>query len=348
MGREHSVLVIAEIGVNHNGSTESALRLINVAAECGADAVKFQTFSAEKLVAGGTKTAAYQQQQTGEQDQLALLKRLELPVEAYPALVARCRDRAVEFMSTPFDAEAADMLVGYGMRRIKVPSGEITNLPLLAHLAKMRLPLIVSTGMSTLDEVREAVEQVHAVWREIGLNHQAPGMLTLLHCTSNYPAAAQDVNLTAMQTMQREFGLAVGYSDHTLGTAVSVAAVALGASVIEKHLTLDCALPGPDHQASLEPHVFRELVQMIRQVEACRGNGEKRPSPGELPVRQLVRRSVTVRRPLKAGQIIGADDVTLLRPGTGIAPKELGKVIGMRARTDLSVGATLNWSDLVS
>lgn len=338
--------VIAEAGVNHNGSADLALKLVEAAADAGADAVKFQTFSADKLVRDGTKTADYQQDQTGEVDQFTLLRKLELPASVYPDLVSRCHELGIEFMSTPFDPESVDFLLKLGMHRIKVPSGEITNLPFLEYLAMKQLPLIVSTGMADLDEVGEGVAVIRQTWSRHGLADPQPRMLTLLHCTSNYPADFKDVNLLAMQTLARKFGVPVGYSDHTQGMVVAIAAVSLGATVIEKHLTLARNMPGPDHQASLEPSEFRDMVDSIHTVETSLGTGEKMPTASELPIRELVRRSVTVKRPLIAGQIIAADDVVLLRPGTGIAPRDLSRVIGMRARTNLPPGKTLAWSDV--
>ena len=326
--------VIAEAGVNHNGSEELAAKLVDAAAESGADAVKFQTFSPEKLVAPGAETAAYQRQNTGATDQLEMLKALALSQAAYARLKKRADDRGIEFMSTPFDVDSARLLVDLGVKRLKVGSGEITNLPFLSALAGFGLPLIVSTGMADMDEVAEAVA---AVRRD---------RLTLLHCTSNYPAKAEDVNLRAMIALRERFSLPVGYSDHTEGTAISVAAAALGATVIEKHFTLDRSLPGPDHRASLTPLELARMVAEIRAVEAGLGDGVKAPRPAELPVRELVRRSVTLLRARRRGERIAAEDLTLLRPGRGIAPKDLARVAGKRAARDLPAGSTLAWEDL--
>jgi N-acetylneuraminate synthase len=328
--------VIAEAGVNHNGSEALALRLVEAAAECGADAVKFQTFAADKLATAGAQAAEYQRANAGAADQLSMLKKLELPAESFRRLKARADALGIEFMSTPFDAESARMLVELGMRRIKVPSGEITNLPFLEELAAFGLPLIVSTGMADMEEVAQAVAAVGA----------ARSRLTLLHCTSNYPALPEDVNLRAMATLRERFSLPVGYSDHTDGTAIAIAAAALGAVAIEKHFTLDRDLEGPDHKASLAPEALRRMVQDIRAVEAGLGNGVKAPRPNELPVRDLVRRSVTLRRARRAGERIAAEDLVLLRPGSGIAPKDLARVAGKRAVRDLPAGATLAWEDL--
>lgn len=339
-------LVIAEAGVNHNGSDDLALQLVETAARCGADAVKFQTFSADKLVRKGAEKAEYQKRETGDGDQYSMLKALEMSEDFHRKLLARCNELGIEFMSTPFDEEAADFLVALGMRRIKVPSGEITNHPFLAHLAGKNVPMILSTGMATLDEIHEAVGVIRSVRAQHGFTASLDGMLTVLHCTSNYPAAVEDVNLRAMTTITQATGLPVGYSDHTAGSTVSVAAVALGATVIEKHFTLDRNLPGPDHKASLEPDELADLVARIRDVERALGSPLKQPGASELPVRELVRRSVTLVRGVIAGQLITQQDVALMRPGNGIPPKDLITVIGKQATRDIEGGATLQWSDL--
>lgn len=338
--------VIAEAGVNHNGSAELAHQLIDIAADAGADAVKFQTFRADNLVSIGVAKAKYQRVQTGEGDQLSMLKMLELPFKVYRQIVERCRIRGIEFMSTPFDFDAADYLISLGVRRLKVPSGEITNLPFIEYLAAFGLPLIMSTGMADLGEVAEAVETVDRIRRSRGFPGPLSDALTLLHCTSNYPAELKDVNLRAMQTLAREFGLPVGYSDHTLGTLVAPVAVAMGATVIEKHFTLDRSLPGPDHKASLEPAELAQMIQDIRAIECALGNGDKRPRPSELPVRDLVRRSIVVSRDLPAGAELSKEDLMLLRPGTGIPPTHLPDVVGRRLTRAVTAGTLLNWEHL--
>jgi N,N'-diacetyllegionaminate synthase len=339
--------VIAEAGVNHNGSAELALQLVDVAARCGADAVKFQTFSADKLVRRGAEKAAYQQAATGDGDQHSMLKQLEMSEDLHRKLFARCQEMNIEFMSTPFDEDAVDFLLGLGMRRIKVPSGEITNIPFLRFLAAKDVPLIVSTGMASLAEVQEAVKTIAAERSRLGFVQELNEMLCILHCTSNYPAEPSDVNLRAMRTMADVIVMPVGYSDHTLGLAVSTAAVALGATVIEKHFTLDKQMPGPDHQASLDPDELAQLIGQIRSVESALGSTEKAPVPSELPVRDLVRRSVTTVRDIVAGEVLKASDVSLLRPGTGIPPKDLESVPGQIAARALPAGTTLVWGDLV-
>lgn len=338
--------VIAEAGVNHNGSDELALQLVDAAAEAGADAIKFQTFKAETLVAKGTATADYQKQQTGSDDQFEMLKKLEMSEDLHKKLIEHCRHLNIEFMSTPFDLDAANFLVDHGMKRIKVPSGELTNLPFIRELAAFNQPMILSTGMASLEEVNEAVSVVHEEREKQGFSEPLEKMLVILHCTSNYPALHEDVNLKAMQTMATEIRLPVGYSDHTDGTVVSVAAVAMGAKVIEKHFTLDRSLPGPDHKASLEPEELKLMIKQIRQIEACLGDGKKAPRDSELPVRDLVRRSVTLQKDKNEGEVIEADDLVLLRPGIGIPPKQLQKVIGKRMKSAQKAGVMLQWQDL--
>jgi N,N'-diacetyllegionaminate synthase len=341
-----STFIIAEAGVNHDGDSEQALRLVEVAAQSGADAVKFQTFSADKLTRRGAEKAEYQKKMTGDGDQHAMLAKLEMSHDLHHALVKRSAELGIEFMSTAFDEEALDFLVSVGIRRIKVPSGEIINLPFLAHMASKNLPMIVSTGMAEMAEVRQAVESIGAERTRLGFAAPLEDIVTILHCTSNYPAAASDVNLRAMLSMADEIGMPIGYSDHTLGIAVSTAAVAMGATVIEKHFTLDKTLPGPDHAASLEPDELKALVQSIRDVESAKGDGIKAPTASELPVRALVRRSVTSVRDIAAGAAIGPSDVALLRPGTGIPPAEFKEVLGKRARNAIPAGQTVQWTDL--
>jgi sialic acid synthase SpsE len=276
-----------------------------------------------------------------------MLRALELPEDAYPELFARCERRRIEFMSTPFDVESARMLAVLGMRRIKIGSGDLTSLPMLDEIAALGLPIILSTGMANLDEVSEAVNALKIARTGAGHAFEA-NALTLLHCTSNYPAQPADVNLRAMGTLRTEFGLPVGYSDHTQGVEVAIAAVALGAQVLEKHLTLDRSLAGPDHRASLDPVAFRTMVEGVRRIELALGSAAKTACASERSVRDLVRRSVATARALKQGHILRREDVTLLRPGTGVAPRDLNAVLGKRAARDLTAGAVLNWSDLQS
>lgn len=338
--------IIAEAGVNHNGDDDLALRLVDIAADAGADAVKFQTFRAEKLVQEGAATAEYQVRQTGETDQFALLKRLEMSQELHHRLIARCAARGIEFMSTPFDPEAADFLVGLGMSRIKIPSGELTNLPFLAHLASLGRPLILSTGMGDMAEVEAAVAVIRAAVERTTPTAPLADRLSILHCTSNYPAAAEDVNLLAMRSIADRTGLPVGYSDHTSGGAVSIAAVALGASTIEKHFTLDRNLPGPDHKASLEPAELAMMIADIRNVERAFGDGIKRPRPAELPVRALVRRSLASRTNLPVGHRLQECDITFLRPAYGLPPAVFERVLGQPLKRAVQAAQVLTLDDV--
>ena len=338
--------VIAEAGVNHNGSLDLALKLVDVAADAGADAVKFQTFTAETLVGEGVGKATYQERSSSGGDQRAMLKALELGYADHERLQGRCAARGIEFMSTPFDDAALDFLVGLGVRRLKVASGELTNRPFLQRIAATGLPVIISTGMATLEEVGAAVGWVRAVGGQPSTQSGTGPALTLLHCTSNYPADCADVNLLAMVTMHERFNLPVGYSDHTAGVVIAPAAVALGASVIEKHFTLDRRLPGPDHAASLEIDELRAMVGAIRDVEAARGDGVKAPRASELPVRSLVRRSVAVRLTLPAGHVLRRDDLTTMRPESGIAPANIDAVPGRRLKRALAAGSVVRDSDL--
>ncbi|RYY88173.1 MAG: N-acetylneuraminate synthase [Comamonadaceae bacterium] len=333
------VFVIAEAGVNHNGDLRLALQLCDAAHAAGADAVKFQTFRAEDLVLPGAPTAGYQARQTGEQDQFAMLRKLELSAADHVVLRDHCAGLGIEFFSTPFSEAAVDMLVQLGVARMKMPSGELTHRALLARAAATQLPLLLSTGMATLDEVREALDWVA---------HARGGLhdVTVLHCTSAYPAPDASLNLRALQTLAQAFGLPVGYSDHSSGTEAALAAVALGATVIEKHLTLDRKLPGPDHAASLEPDAFRQMVDGIRRVTSMRGDGVKAPQPQERDAARVARRSIVAARAIGAGTVIDADMLACRRPATGIAPREWDRVLGARAVTDIAAGTVLQWSQL--
>jgi N,N'-diacetyllegionaminate synthase len=329
--------VIAEAGVNHNGDIGLAKELITAAKECGADAVKFQTFSAEKLVNKTASKANYQKSATGQGTQFEMLKKLELSKESHHILAEQARSLGIEFMSTGFDEEAVDFLIELGVQRIKIPSGEVTNVPLLHHIAQKQLPMILSTGMCDLEEVQEAINVIQTITN---------AELTLLHCTSNYPAAFEDVNLRAMQTLAKTFNLPVGYSDHTLGCLVPTLAIAMGATIIEKHFTLDKSLEGPDHLASLDVPELTHMMKLIRESEACLGDGVKAPRQNELPIRELVRRSITLCRDVKKGQPLSREDFMLLRPGMGIAPKHFSDVVGKIINVDLEIGTTLQWEHL--
>jgi N,N'-diacetyllegionaminate synthase len=309
--------------------------------------VKFQTFSADRLVAKGTAKADYQTRAGVSGDQHEMLRKLELSEQSHQRIAARCVQQNIEFMSTPFDEEAALMLLGLGMRRIKVPSGEITNIPFLQWLAGRGVPLIVSTGMASLDEVVSASTAIQEVWSaNPATRPDGATALTILHCTSNYPAAVSDVNLNAMATLAKATGLPIGYSDHTLGISVATAAAALGATVIEKHFTLDPEMAGPDHAASLTPTELSNLVRAVRDVEHCLGSSIKAPTENELPIRALVRRSIALKHALAAHTSLAADDLVMLRPGTGLPPGQLHAVIGRSLREAQPAGHLLSHSDL--
>lgn len=318
-----SVLIIAEAGVNHNGSLDRARELVRVAAGAGADLVKFQTFRADALVTPDARKADYQQRETGAaESQYDMLRRLELTYDDHLALIEECRGAGIGFFSTGFDLASIDLLVGLGADRIKVPSGEITNLPYLRHVAASGLPVILSTGMADMDEVRAAVEELEAG----GLVRER---LTVLHCNTEYPTPMGDVNLRAMVTMGEALDTTYGYSDHTAGIEVSIAAVALGATVIEKHFTLSRDLPGPDHAASLEPGELAEMVRAIRNVEqAMAGDGVKRPSLSEARNRPIARRSIVAASPIAAGETFTADNLAVKRPATGLSPMRWDDLIG--------------------
>jgi len=320
-----SVLVIAEAGVNHNGDLALARQLVDVAAQAGADVVKFQTFSADRLVTAAARQADYQTRNTGvEESQHAMLKRLELSREAHLDLIARCREARIEFFSTGFDLDSVDMLLGLGATRIKIPSGELTNLPFLRHVGKVGREVILSTGMGTMAEVVAAVEALERAGTP-------RAKITVLHCTTNYPAAMPEVNLRAMAMMGDALGVRVGYSDHTVGIEIAIAAVALGATVIEKHFTLDRALPGPDHKASLEPAELAAMVKGIRNVEIALGSPEKKPSEAEIANRAVVRRSLVASRPIAAGELFSDANVASKRPGTGLSPMRWDDLMGRKA-----------------
>jgi len=326
-----STLVIAEAGVNHNGDPAIARRLIEAAARAGADLVKFQTFDAERLATAQALKADYQARTTdAAESQRSMLKRLELPRELHQELIAHCRGCGVGFFSTGFDIPSVEFLASLGLERFKIPSGEITNLPYLRHIGRYGKPIILSTGMADLEEVRSALEVLVSAGT-------ARERITVLHCTTQYPAPMAEVNLRAMQTLRESLGVAVGYSDHTRGTEVAVAAVALGASVIEKHFTLDRNLPGPDHRASLEPDELTSMVAAIRNIELALGDGAKRATAGEAPNRAVVRKSIVAARHIGAGEPFTEANLSVKRPGTGISPMRWDEVLGRRAPRDFAM-----------
>lgn len=334
------VTIIAEAGVNHNGSTEQARKMVTAAAEAGADYVKFQTFRADRLASPGAKLDRYQPKNAkGIRSQREILRELELSPGQHRELIACCEEAGIRFLSTPFDRESAEFLAELELDFLKVSSSDLTNGPYLEFLGGLGLPVLLSTGMGTLEEVRRALEKLEAGGAE-------RETITVLHCNTEYPTPYEDVNLRAMITMREEFGVRVGYSDHTLGIEVPVAATALGAEVIEKHFTLDRGLPGPDHKASLEPDELSEMVTGIRRTEKALGSAEKKPSPSETPYRRSGRRSVHADGEIPAGEEITADRLVMLRPGDGISPMEVDKVVGRRSARTLPDGHKIAWSDL--
>lgn len=356
-----AVMVIAEAGVNHNGQPDMAFALVEAAARAGADAVKFQSFQAASLVTPGAPKAAYQQRATGaDESQLDMLRRLELPVALYHELKSEAQRHGLRFMSTAFDDASLRLLVDeLGLSLLKIPSGELTNAPLLLQHARTGAELIVSTGMASLFEVELALGVI--AFGRIAGTRERPGLaafraayaspegqaalrqgVALLHCTSDYPAAAESVNLRAMNTLGAAFGLPVGYSDHTLGIAIALAAVARGACVIEKHLSLDRTLPGPDHAASLEPHEFAALVSGVRAVSASLGDGIKRPQAAEMATAAVACKSLVTRTAVRAGERLHPGNVAVMRPGTGMSPMRYWDVIGRVASRDYAAGELLD------
>jgi N-acetylneuraminate synthase/N,N'-diacetyllegionaminate synthase len=330
--------VIAEAGVNHNGDVALAHQLIDAAADAGADAIKFQTFDAVSLALPRALKADYQMRSSepGE-SQLEMLRRLELPQDAYSGLINHTKEKNLIFLSSPFDEASADYLERLGLPAFKIPSGEVTNLPFLSHVARKGRPLLVSTGMCHLAEVAEAVEEIQ--------QYGSPP-LALLHCVSCYPAASEECNLRALQTLRSQFGVPVGWSDHTLGTSVAAAAVALGASLLEKHLTLDKNMAGPDHQVSLQPGEFKSLVISVREIEQALGNGIKQPSSRERDTAIAVRKSLCAAHDLSPGEILREDDLVARRPGDGISPARRNGLVGRKLTRPRKTGECIQEGDL--
>ncbi len=329
-------LIIAEAGVNHNGDIEIAKKLIDIAAAAGADLVKFQTFNAERLVTASAPKADYQIVAAEKtESQKAMLGKLELTEAMHQELILHCKLREIGFLSTGFDIESINMLVSFGLELFKIPSGEITNLPYLRHIGKLGKKVILSTGMSSMGEIESAINALE----ESGTSRTK---ITVLHCTTAYPVPMSDVNLRAMQSIRTEFGVDVGYSDHTLGIAISLAAVALGASIIEKHFTIDRTLPGPDHKASLEPAELKSLVEGIRNIDEALGDGIKRLMISEIGNRDVARKSIVARVPISAGQVLSEENLTTKRPGTGISPMEWSNLMGKKAHRDYSADELIN------
>lgn len=352
-----SVFIIAEAGVNHDGRLDRAIALVDAAASAGADAVKFQTFKADALASASAPRAAYQDRNTGDgETHLEMLRRLELSEDNHHLLQRHCRDKGIAFLSTPFDLGSLAFLVeGLGLDTIKLGSGELTNGPLLRAAARTGGKIILSTGMATLDEVRQALAMLAFAYdreeppTQDGLRHALAGgtamladKVTLLHCTTEYPSPFVDVNLRAMATLTQAFGLSVGFSDHTDGIAMATAAVALGACMIEKHLTLDRTLPGPDHKASLEPPDFARMVAAVRQVEVALGDGTKQPAPSERANMVVARKSLVAARPIRCGELLTADNLAVMRPGNGASPMTYWDRLGQPADRDYAAGEVLS------
>jgi len=324
-------LIIAEAGVNHNGSVKIAKKLIDAARNCGADAVKFQTFIAEKLVIVNAQKAAYQKETTNtDETQFQMIKKLELSFKAHKELIDYCSKNGVIFFSSPFDLKSIDLLVELGLETIKIPSGEITNLPYLKKIGKLKKSIIISTGMADLGEIEDALDILTSSGTE-------KDKITVLHCNTEYPTPYKDVNLNAMITIKKAFGVRVGYSDHTLGIEVPIAAVALGAEVIEKHFTLDKNMEGPDHKASLEPNELKAMVNGIRKIEKALGDGIKKPSKSEQKNINVVRKSIAAIKPIKKGEKFNEENIGVKRPGIGISPMKWYEVIGKTAKKDFEI-----------
>ena len=321
-------LIIAEAGVNHNGSLELAYKLIDAASEADADVVKFQTFKAENLVTQSAAKAEYQLGTTDSKEtQFEMIKKLELTHEMHLQLISRCKEKGIRFSSTGFDTSSVDLLIELGVDFLKIPSGEITNLPYLRHVGSKELPIILSTGMCTILEVKNALEILEIAGAK-------KSDITVLHCNTQYPTPMEDVNLRAMFSIEKELGVSVGYSDHTLGIEVPIAAVAMGATVIEKHFTLDRTMEGPDHSASLEPYELKQMVYFIRNIEKAMGDGQKQPSKSEEANIGVVRKSIVATKYIKAREKFTEENLAVKRPGTGISPMRWDELLGLEASKD--------------
>lgn len=323
-----SIFIIAEAGVNHNGSLEIAKKLIDVAASAGADAVKFQTFKADKLVSKTAQKAEYQKQTTdATESQYEMIKKLELSESAHHELIMYCKSKNILFLSTPFDHESISLLNNLGMKIFKIPSGEITNLPYLRHIGSLNKEIILSSGMADLGEIEDALDV-------LTIAGTPKKKITVLHATTEYPCPIEDVNLRAMLTIKRAFEIEVGYSDHTNGIEIPIAAAAMGATVIEKHFTLDKTMQGPDHKASLEPHELKAMVEAVRNIEKALGNGIKKPSPSEAKNISIARKSIVAAKPIKKGEILAEDNLAIKRPGNGVNPMRWDEAVGTVATKD--------------
>lgn len=338
MFHENHAFIIAEAGVNHNGSIDTAKKLIDAACKAGVDAVKFQTFKAENIVTQNAPKAEYQKETTGNGSQFEMLKKLELSFEDYIYLKKYCDKKGTIFLSTPFDFESVDLLEKVGVKYYKISSGDLTNIPLLEYIAKLQKSIILSTGMANLGEVEIAVK---AIKKYMDKN------LYLLHCTSNYPTLYEDVNLNAMITLKNAFKLPVGYSDHTVGIEVPIAAVVMGAKIIEKHFTLDRHMDGPDHKASLEPDELKSMVDSIRNIESAFGDGVKRCNKSEEKSKFVSRKSIVAKELIEKGEIILLDMIDIKRPEGGISPRYIESVVGSKALNDIQKDSFIKWNNIV-
>jgi len=330
-------LIIAEAGVNHNGDLQLAKQLVDAASQAGADIVKFQTFNAKHLATEQAEQAVYQQQALGvSEGQLAMLKRLELHADQHEDLIDYCHYCGIEFLSTAFDSRSIELLSSFKLKRWKIPSGEITNLPYLRLIGSYGQPVILSTGMSSLGDIEAAL----AVLEQAGTSRN---QITVLHCTTEYPAPPEEVNLRAMKTIAEAFDVSVGYSDHTDGITVPIAAVAMGAIVIEKHLTIDRKMPGPDHKASLEPHQFANMVHSIRTVQQAFGDGIKKATPSEIPNKLIARKSLVASKPIEKGEVFTESNITSKRPGSGISPMNWDVLIGRTSSRSYLPDELIEW-----
>ncbi len=340
IGYDSPCFIIAEAGVNHNGDIKLAKKLVDMALYAGADAVKFQTFKSEKLVTGYAKMAKYQKDNIGAEDsQFNMLKKLELSYNQFEELKKYCEHKGIIFMSTPFDIESADFLNSIGLEAFKISSGDLNNIPLLEHIAGFNKPIILSSGMAVLGEIEEAV---------MSLKNKGIKDIAVLHCTSNYPAALETVNLRAMNTIKDSFNVVGGYSDHTEGITIPIAAAALGANIIEKHFTLDKTMEGPDHKASLEPEELKKMIQGIRNVEISLGSGIKIFTESEISTMQVARKSIVACRYIKKGEIVELEDLDYKRPGNGLSPKYYKELIGKKAVKDINIDEQVTFTSVTS
>lgn len=330
-----STFIIAEIGVNHNGSVELAKKMIKSASECGVDAVKFQTFNSEDLVTKNAKTADYQAKNTNENSQLIMLKKLELSFDNFKELKEYALKNNIMFISSPFDIKSVDLLEKLDVPLYKIGSGELTNFELIDYVQKTDKPLIISTGMATLEEIKESYDYI-----------ENKENLIILHCITGYPTSFEEANLNFIKTLQKEFDVPIGFSDHSPGIELPIAAVALGACVVEKHFTLDKNLEGPDHKASLNPIEFKAMVDAIRNVEVAMGDGVRKFSENEEEIKKVARKSIVLNQDVKKGTVLQREMLSIKRPGTGISPKNIDKIIGKIVISDLNANSVLKWDDM--